>query len=100
MTPCITHAMSGVAILGLLGCVATPETRSQTLPSPCTGAWYRYVEQRVGSGDGYGHGPDVGSSEWKSVIEFRLGIRGLSTLPDPQSRAWCEYIDTVLEKSR
>ena len=41
----------------------------------CTAAWYQSIEEKVPTGDGRGHGPDVGSDEWKSVVEFKLGIR-------------------------
>ena len=43
-----------------------------------------------------GHGPDIGSEEWKSVIEFKLGIRGNPDVPDRNSSQWCDYIDKLL----
>jgi len=52
----------------------------------------------VGTGDNQGHGPDVGSEEWKSVIEFKLGIRNDTNLPDRDSEAWCRHIDQILRK--
>ena len=67
-------------------------------PAPCTPAWYRSVEERVGAGDGQGHGPDVGSEEWRSVIEFRLGVRGSSEVPDRDGEAWCGYIDGLVQR--
>jgi len=62
----------------------------------CTDAWYRTVEQQVTSGDGQGHGPDVGSDEWKSVIEFKLGVRGRAGVPGRDTDAWCRYIDRLV----
>jgi hypothetical protein len=47
--------------------------------------------------DGQGHGPDIGSDEWKSVIEFRLGIRGKPDLPARASEAWCHANETYWE---
>ena len=43
-----------------------------------------------------GHGPDIGSEEWKSVIEFKLGVRGNPNVPDRNSREWCRFIDDLL----
>jgi hypothetical protein len=51
------------------------------------------MESVVPTGDGQGHGSDLGSDEWKSVIEFRLGIRGDAGVPDRSSDEWCEFID-------
>ena len=62
----------------------------------CTESWYQSVELAIPSGDGMGHGPDVGSEEWKSVVEFRLGIRGKPEVPDRNSQEWCSYIDNLL----
>jgi len=62
----------------------------------CSDAWYQYIEEKVPTGDGQGHGPDIGSDEWKSVIEFRLGIRGKPDLPARDSEAWCRAIDEIV----
>lgn len=61
--------------------------------SMCTRAWYERVESRVTTGDGQGHGPDLGSAEWRSVVEFKLGIRGNTEVPAADTDAWCDYID-------
>jgi len=66
----------------------------------CSEAWYRLVEQRVVTGDGRGHGPDAGSQEWKSVVEFRLGIRDAPGVPPHDSEAWCGYVDGLLWPER
>ncbi len=65
--------------------------------NPCTSEWYQSIEEKVTTGDGHGHGPDVGSDEWRSVIEFKLGIRGSSTVPQRDSEAWCRYIDHLVQ---
>ncbi len=62
----------------------------------CTYSWYQSVESALPSGDGMGHGPDIGSAEWRSVIEFRLGIRGNADVPDRDSDEWCGYINGLL----
>ncbi len=45
-----------------------------------------------------GHGPDLGSEEWKSVVEFKLGIRDQADLPSRNSEDWCRRIEKALEK--
>jgi uncharacterized protein len=62
----------------------------------CSNAWYRSIEEKVPTGDGRGHGPDVGSDEWKSVVEFKLGIRGQPDVPRRDSQAWCRHIDQIV----
>ena len=69
--------------------------QSETLDS-CTDSWYQSVESAFPGGDGMGHGPDIGSAEWRSVIEFRLGIRGNADVPDRDSDEWCGYINGLL----
>jgi hypothetical protein len=66
----------------------------------CSDAWYRSIEAKVPTGDGQGHGPDVGSDEWKSVVEFKLGIRNKSDVPRRDSEAWCRYINQIVRTSR
>lgn len=61
----------------------------------CTDAQYRAIEAKVATGDGKGHGPDVGSDEWKSTVEFRLGVRGKPGVPARDSGAWCSYIERL-----
>ncbi|HYQ72158.1 MAG TPA: MliC family protein [Gammaproteobacteria bacterium] len=67
--------------------------------NPCSDSWYRSVEEMIGTGDGQGHGPDAGSDEWKSVIEFRLGIRGEPDIPDRGAGDWCDYIDWMVSSN-
>ncbi|PSL09516.1 uncharacterized protein CLV44_13111 [Marinobacterium halophilum] len=81
-----------------LGCVATAPTHSVQEPMACTSDWYHSVEQRLATGDGQGHGPDIGSAEWKSVVEFKLGIRDIAATPDPASSAWCGHVEALLEQ--
>jgi uncharacterized protein len=64
----------------------------------CSDSWYRMIDGKVPTGDGQGHGPDVGSDEWKSVIEFRLGVRGTSEVPRRDSESWCRYIDQLVSQ--
>jgi len=71
----------------------TPQSETVNL---CTYSWYQSVDSALPSGDGMGHGPDIGSAEWRSVIEFRLGIRGNADVPDRDSDEWCSYINGLL----
>ena len=64
-------------LVGWLGSSCTRNADSPPLrPEPCSPAWYQAVEARALPGDGRGHGPDLGSAEWQSVVEFKLGVRG------------------------
>jgi uncharacterized protein len=66
----------------------------------CSDSWYQFIEKTLATSDNQGHGPDVGSDEWKSTIEFKLGIRNEPNLPDRNSQAWCRHIDRIVrEKS-
>lgn len=88
-----------VFLLSFLLCVlsACQSQNVQTeTPELCTESWYHAVESAISSGDGLGHGPDVGSEEWKSVIEFKLGIRGNPNVPDRNSLEWCNYINDLI----
>ena len=80
----------------LQGCSGTDQPPTTTEPPPCSDEWNSYVESVLGTGDGMGHGPDPGSSEWKSVVEFRLEIRGNPEVPDPETQDWCIYIDSLV----
>jgi uncharacterized protein len=66
----------------------------------CTQQWYRFIEDKVATGDGQGHGPDLGSTEWQSVVEFKLGIRGKAEVPQRNSDAWCHHIDQIVRSTR
>jgi len=85
-------------ILAVLVAITLPAAAGSEALVPCTEEWYQFVEHKLVSGDGQGHGPDIGSDEWKSVIEFKLGIRGQSGLPDRDSEDWCRLIDAMVHE--
>ncbi len=89
-------AQSGLTF-GPDGTIA-PATRPD-VPASCSNKLYKWIESRIQSGDGMGHGPDIGSTEWKSVIEFKLGLRGDSEIPDIGSNAWCGFIEEQLRRA-
>lgn len=62
----------------------------------CSQQWFRSIDAAVTTGDGQGHGPDLGSDEWRSVVEFKLGIRDKPETPDRNTAAWCIYIDQLV----
>jgi hypothetical protein len=72
--------------------------RAGGTPEPCSADWNRYVDEELVSGDGQGHGPDLGSDEWKGVIEFKLGVRGQPEVPPRDSVDWCVYIDHLVSE--
>lgn len=79
----------------ILGC--EPASQSQVSIEPCSNLWFDYIEKRLITGDAQGHGPDVGSSEWQSVVEFKLGIREDNDVPDLNTEMWCIYIDDLVK---
>jgi len=79
-------------VLILTGCIKPVASG----PEPCSEGWNLIVEQLLVTGDDRGHGPDLGSAEWQSVVEFKLGLRGEPDVPQLGSRAWCRFIDRVV----
>ena len=78
-----------ISVLAICSCAVTPGVDWE----PCSEEWFQYVEDKLGTQDAHGHGPDIGSSEWRSVVEFKLGIRGNPDVPQRETEQWCTYID-------
>ena len=66
----------------------------------CSAEWFRYVESQVISSDSMGHGPDIASKEWQSVIEFKLDLQAHSNLPPKNTPQWCRFIQNQLDAQR
>ncbi|UCX04098.1 MULTISPECIES: hypothetical protein [Shewanella] len=91
----------------LLGCNDANAPKVLTIPPGdqsvnaiqilCSDAWYQKVEAVLTSGDGQGHGPDIGGNEWQSVVEFKLGVRGDKSVPQRSTDEWCAFIDEQLQ---
>ncbi len=97
MKPAAMRTLVGVASAML--CAFTPALAAVASADPaCSVAWQQSVESRLPSGDRQGHGPDLGSGEWQSVIEFRLGLRGRPDLPPRDGAAWCTLIEQQLAR--
>lgn len=86
----ITFAASCLGFLLLLS--ACSEQHAKHELASCSYDIQEHIEQLVSSGDGQGHGPDIGSNEWHGVIEFRLGLNEQIQVPDWHSQAWCDFI--------
>lgn len=86
------------AFAGLAAC--DPDRSPPPPEAACSESTFQRFEARLPTGDGQGHGPDLGSDEWKSVIEFRLGIRGVPGIPDRHDEAWCRFVDEILRNGR
>lgn len=91
------HIQAIIAIFSTLAMLLMP---TLTAAGPlCSASWYHSIEEKVSTCDAQKHGPDVGSDEWKSVIEFKLGVRNKPGVPTRDSEDWCRYIDQLVEKS-
>jgi uncharacterized protein len=95
----MTRALALLAIVAA-SCAPGPPRDGRSEPQPeslCSASWYRSIEEKVPTTDDLGHGPDVGSDEWKSVVELRLGIRDDPTVPR-RDDAWCRHIDRLVRE--
>ena len=81
----------GLLVAANFSCAYTPG--EQAAVQGCTDEWFQFAEEQIATGDGQGHGPDPGSVEWRSTIEFKLGIRDDPAVPPLESAQWCGYID-------
>ncbi|HEU4994205.1 MAG TPA: hypothetical protein VFT29_05270 [Gemmatimonadaceae bacterium] len=88
-----------VGLAGMASACGSGQSRQTSQPL-CSEAWYRAIESKVPTGDAQGHGPDIGSDEWKSAIEFKLGVRGQPNVPARTSDSWCQYIDRLVRERR
>jgi hypothetical protein len=85
-----------IAIFVVLAAINLGASAGVEPTHPCTDEWNQFVDEKLVSGDGQGHGPDLGSDEWKGVIEFKLGIRDQVDLPNRDSDDWCQLIDQLV----
>ncbi len=94
---CLTILLAAVPVSVAAGAAEHTTLGTET---PCTDAWYRVIEKKVPTADDQGHGPDIGSDEWKSVIEFKMGIRGKPDTPGRNNEAWCHHIHQIVRNHR
>jgi hypothetical protein len=81
----------GIALSTVASCSPQPNQSNTTLL--CSEDWLAQVERQIATADNQGHGPDLGSLEWRHTVEFKLGLRASTDIPARNSTAWCEYID-------
>jgi len=86
-----TLAIYSLGLIVITGCADIDEYEINA--QKCSTEWYALAEKKISTGDSQGHGPHFGSMEWKSVIEFKLGIRDDAQVPLLESEQWCNYID-------
>lgn len=91
MTKILKNSALVILSASTLGCQNTKNIKAQK--EICTMHWYSIVQKQIQTSDSSGHGPDLGSDEWKGVVEFKLGIRGKPDIPAKNTQEWCEYID-------
>lgn len=70
-----------------------PGAAPAAAPTPCSADWYTQVEAKLHVLDAEGHGPDLGSAEWKGAVEHRLGVADDASFPELGTPAWCEAVD-------
>ena len=80
----------------LWGCV-TQEPEDQNSVVTCSQTWYDEIEEIISIGDGQGHGPDLGSQEWRHAVEYRLGIAENKQKPPVTSEKWCGYVQSQIQ---
>ena len=81
---------STILILMSSGCTGNDDNYNDY--RPCSSGWYYQVEKKITTGDSQGHGPAPGSLEWRSVIEYQLGIINSPEVPPLETEQWCIYI--------
>jgi len=72
-------------------CTTPQSSADQTIT--CSSEWFSLVDQKVQVTDSQGHGPELGSAEWRSAVEFKLGIDEHSKAPPIATEKWCTYIN-------
>lgn len=94
------HRWIIVLIVFLTACTHAGDSHTSGLESGrlCSDSWNHFIEENIQTGDRQGHGPDIGSDEWRSVVEFKLGLRGNQNLPNRNSEAWCRLVDQLVRE--
>lgn len=96
LTRCLKLSALTALAVATTGCIANLESNSKQ--QVCSNDWYLVVEKQISTGDNQGHGPDLGSIEWRSTVEFKLGIRDQPGIPALDTEKWCSYINEYFIK--
>lgn len=81
----------------VIACSSNKENNLANTTPSCSPQIYQLISDQVQTDDALGHGPDIATDEWKSTIEFTLGLRGESSTPSHTSDQWCGYILNIIE---
>lgn len=66
-------------------------------PPEAWDAWAKWAEAQHSTGDGQGHGPDVGSDEWAAALSKQLGVTDAEGHgPDLKSAEWRAAVEKKL----
>lgn len=89
-----------VALIMSCSCSSLSEVPSSELGAQvsCGEQWYRDVEEVLHISDAQAHGPDLGSEEWRSAVEFKLHLGAVDRLPTKNSQQWCDYIASKIQE--
>ena len=98
MTLPMNIGMITILLLLLTACSAVSHNETRA-PIPCAEEALLSIERQVTSSDSQGDGPDIGSQEWHSVVEFHLGVRGDKSVPARGTRLWCDFIEAKIKTS-
>lgn len=83
-------------LLAILICASCINKPTQQTPL-CSKQTLQNIEQVLSSGDLQGHGPDIGSAEWMSAIEFKLGIKTGYKFTSHVPQGWCDVIIKAMD---
>ena len=102
------HIPLSIIMLAALAACSAPKLETQGNAASANTAsvaregsaeWLAWVEKETLTADQHAHGPDIGSSEWCGVIEFRLFNR--QSAEAPCSDAWNRNVTrTLLERRK
>ena len=90
-TSYMAHTIAALILIAVTSCGNGIQPGAVT--EPCSTEWIQLVEDKLSTSDSQGHGPDLGSMEWRSTVEFKLGIRDDPAVPDLESVEWCLYVN-------
>jgi len=93
--------------ISLIALVALYMTSKYERSQPCSPEWFVGIDERLQIGDAQGHGPDLGSPEWRAAVQRKLKLDGSqpsslkptsdkTRAPQLASDQWCQFIDNYL----
>lgn len=83
-----------VVISAFLICTACTTNSTSSTSKVGSEEWFAKVDKQLPVGDGEGHGPDLGSTEWCGAVDYKLFNR--SSGLTPCTPAWNEKVNQQL----